>query len=433
VRSIVPFLVRCFFAVLLILPWSVQAATPYSVSLRTGQPFQPIPINHPEAQAPTTHPPGSTANQWVPLSPMPDGFSFRFFDQDMSSVWISSMGFLRFQADTNWQWVNRALGTGAGQEPRGLIAPWWGDQDIRGGHFKVQMLGNVPGSRTLVIEWKIAFYLQTNFVNFQVWLYEGSSTIEIHYGSHSGGTFASTMGIESLGGTIGYPIRCAAPGAGSGSSCGTSDWHTNTVVTFSQGPELRLTEVQGVQEAFAGIRMPMSAKVTNVGGKPANDFTVRFYISPTQGLSQQARELVTLDGDLRSLQPQESAVFEANPRLPIDLESGRYFIVAEADPHRVVAETNRGDNFASFGPFDIGIRAANLEIPFVDLDADRVGPGGTVQVSWLTNNVGNLDAVRPDYKLVLTPAARSAPRRSPWRWARWRTSPCPARPTPPAR
>src|SRR5690606_30863939 len=158
----------------------------------------------------------------------------------------------------------------------------------------------------------------------------------------------------------------------------------------------------------AGLPMNLSAKVTNVGGKPAENFTMRFYVSPTPSLTPQSIELVTLDGDIRSLQPQESTVFEASPRLPITLEEGQYYILAQADPHEVVPETNRDDNVSFYGPFTIGLRAANLVAQWVDAP-DLVAPGDTIEVRWAATNAGNLDAAQIFYQLVLNATAGRSP------------------------
>src|SRR5690606_36927053 len=249
--------------------------------------------------------------------------------------------------------------------------------------------------------------LGASMAQFEVWLFEGSSTIEFHYGEIDPDGWTASMGIENIGGTVGYEVP-GATGSSCSPSCNHTHWLKDSVVTFSQGPELQVSEVTGVQEAFAGLPMPMSARVTNVGGKPAENFTVRFYVSPTRELGPQSIELVTLDGDLRSLQPGESEVWEASPRLPITLEEGQYYIIAEADPHRAVPETNRGDNYAAYGPFTIGLRAPNLVVDWVEAP-DLVRPGESSTIRWRVQNTGNLGAVAMNYVVRLSSSNVNSP------------------------
>src|SRR5690606_3354768 len=295
--------------------------------------------------------------------------------------------------------------------PNEMMAVWWDDNVCDVNPLKTQILGTAP-TRIFVAEWacrRLGDTSGTVTIHAQLWLYENSSTIEFRYGQNTAtGTASATVGIEDGTGNIAYNVPSASTGAPCGNSCTQQDWHTDSVVTFSQGPELQVSEVTGVQEAFAGLPMPMSARVTNVGGKPAENFTVRFYVSPTRELGPQSIELVTLDGDLRSLQPGESEVWEASPRLPITPEEGQYYIIAEADPHRAVPETNRGDNYAAYGPFTIGLRAPNLVVDWVEAP-DLVRPGESSTIRWRVQNTGNLGAVAMNYVVRLSSSNVNSP------------------------
>ena len=332
-------------------------------------------------------------------------FPIRFFDADEPTIWLTQQGYITFDGANDWRFSNHTLPNG--DNPEGMIAAWWDDLDVLGpgGHLKTQILGTAP-NRILVVEWRAGIWLRgTQFANFQIWLFEGSSTIEFHYGelAHS---LSATVGIENKAETIGYQVPLG--GAVCNPSCNASHWPENSVVTFAQGPDLRTTRVSGPMEAFAGLPIPISAEVANVGGKPAMDFTVRFYVSPTRELGPQSIELVTLDGDLRSLQPGESEVWEASPRLPITLEEGQYYIIAEADPHRAVPETNRGDNYAAYGPFTIGLRAPNLVVDWVEAP-DLVRPGESSTIRWRVQNTGNLGAVAMNYVVRLSSSNVNSP------------------------
>lgn len=371
------------------LPLVASAQTTYSVSTRS-EPYQPIPIAHPQAQPPTTYLPSSVS------APQEITFPVKFFGVNYPTLWASPQGYVMFALDTLWHYNNASLPSTA--VPNAIIAAFWDDLDLRGAgaHLKSQILGVAP-NRTLVVEWKAGFYFNgTNFADFQIWLQEGGSTIEIHYGSIVSDGWHASMGIEDDTGTIGYEVPM--PGGGSCSpSCNHTTWLTDTVVTFAQGPELRTTQVTGPIEAFAGLPVDLSATVYNTGGKPAEEFTMSFYVSKEPTLDVTAIELITLDEN-RTLLPQETTTFETTVRLPIILEEGSWYIIAEADPHLAVPETNRGDNFATFGPFEIGIRAANLTVDWV-ATTDLAAPGEEVWVQWSGSNTGNLIAQTVPYRV----------------------------------
>lgn len=382
--------------IVLMAPWSAWAETPYSVSIR-AQAYQPLPVAGGTAQ---THPASGNGDQWVQPFQLP--FSIKFFDEEKDTAYISSNGWVSFIQTTNSNHNNKAIPTT--DAPNDIIAPFWDDLGCHS--FKTQIVGTAP-SRTAIIEWPcFRWNNENNSVEMQVWLFEGSSTIEIHYGqiADSANVWNATMGIENADGSNGYWIPSASTGNDCGNTCAPADFHTNSVVTFSQGPELRVGEVRGALEGFAGIPMDISATIVNVGGEPAEDFTVRFWVSPEPRIMDRSIELLTLDGDVRSLPPQGQTIYEASPRLPTSLDSGSFYILAEADPYERVPESSRGDNVGVFGPFEVGIRAANLAAYDVDLDDEIVPLGGSVGVEWTLENTGNLPARDIPYAVVLSPS-----------------------------
>lgn len=378
-----------FFAV----PFGAVAQAPYSVGMRP-EAFQPLPL----AGGTETTYPSTTSNgdQWVQHIPLP--FSVRFFDVEKSDLYVSSNGWISFDATTNSSHSNAAIPTAAA--PNNLIAPFW--DDLGCDSLKSQILGTAP-ARTVIVEFPCyRWSTRTSTMEMQVWLFEGSSTIEIHYGAIAGTNWNATMGIENATGSTGYWIPSKATGANCTNNCAPSDWHANSVVVFSQGPELRVAEVHGQAEGFAGVPMGVRAVIQNVGGEPASDFTVRFWVSPTPSITAESMELLTLDGDVRSLDPQGRTTYEAEVRLPAELEEGSWYILAEADPRKAVPETNRGDNVGAFGPFVVGIRAPNLVGGYVEVSDERIAPGGEASVRFEAANLGNLPATRVPYRISLS-------------------------------
>jgi hypothetical protein len=125
-------------------------------------------------------------NLWDdPEYTFPIGFTFELYDQLIDSIYLgpANGGMISGVRDTNLI-------------PKYLIIPFLSDFIDRGvlDGISVSPLGyeltGSPGSRILKIEWKNAgFYnemaflsTQNDFINFQVWLYEGTNTVEYRYG-----------------------------------------------------------------------------------------------------------------------------------------------------------------------------------------------------------------------------------------------------------
>lgn len=124
--------------------------------------------------------PNSITNGLVwddPDAVIPIGFNFQIFDQNLSTLILSGLGGTLQTTTmshgimvTNADLADRAYDTG---ETTGL-------SDIS------YQLSGEEGSRIFKLEWKNAGFLDDDtknyYVNIQLWLYEGSNMIEIHYG-----------------------------------------------------------------------------------------------------------------------------------------------------------------------------------------------------------------------------------------------------------
>ncbi len=125
---------------------------------------------------------------------IPIGFDFEFFDTLINTIYIIDWGYgTELSADP------AVLNTDF------LLIPYGSDIIDRGydtvldvptstsiSNISYLLSGN-PGSQILKIEWNnVGFYgelfddaISSDFVNFQLWLYEGSNNIEIHFGPNS--------------------------------------------------------------------------------------------------------------------------------------------------------------------------------------------------------------------------------------------------------
>jgi hypothetical protein len=123
-----------------------------------------------------------------PLYTVPFGFNFQYFNSNMSQIIL----------DGNWG-LGGDLTSGSSGGVGELLIPYGADlidfgydSGTSASNLSYLLTGN-PGSQILKIEWNnVGFYEDdaddgqcTDYVNFQLWFYEGSNNIEIHFGPNS--------------------------------------------------------------------------------------------------------------------------------------------------------------------------------------------------------------------------------------------------------
>lgn len=129
-----------------------------------------------------------------PQFTIPIGFNFEYFDVTISHLFIEDWGLGGFLTTDTSE---------TGIFP--LLIPYGADVIDRGYDFNADssttgslsnisyLIEGAAGSRILKIEWKnVGFYselgddnISTDYTNFQLWLYEGTNDIEIHFGPTS--------------------------------------------------------------------------------------------------------------------------------------------------------------------------------------------------------------------------------------------------------
>ena len=125
---------------------------------------------------------------------LPIGFNFKYFNTTLNQLFLDDWGYGgELAADTTQTGIY------------GLLIPYGADIIDRGYDINLDtattgslstisyLLDGAAGSRILKIEWKnVGFYseleddnISTDYANFQLWLYEGTNDIEIHFGPAS--------------------------------------------------------------------------------------------------------------------------------------------------------------------------------------------------------------------------------------------------------
>lgn len=132
---------------------------------------------------------------------IPIGFDFQFYCNTYNQFYISSNGFISFDAlSGNGCCVGQSIPDAA--QPNNLIAPSWEDLNpAAGGTIEYFMVGVAPNRKLVVNYLSVPKVLGTDLVTVQLVLHEGSNWIDIH-STEIGLLNAKTQGIENSDGSL---------------------------------------------------------------------------------------------------------------------------------------------------------------------------------------------------------------------------------------
>jgi hypothetical protein len=139
-------------------------------------------------------------------------FSFRFFGVATQSGWLSTNGVLGFAGGSD-EWINECAYTPDGGVQSAVLA-FWDDLVTRASGICVATLGVAP-NRQFITTWNGVEVLEspmgTTNLTFSVVLSETTNTIDVLYGTMSGGSsatgFSATIGLSRNMG-LGYVLDC---------------------------------------------------------------------------------------------------------------------------------------------------------------------------------------------------------------------------------
>lgn len=368
-------------ALVALLP-SVASAQAQGYTLRT-RPAPYVPL-----VAPT--PSGITGDDSASSVPLP--FPVTFYGTPYNDVGVSTNGVVMFGGTTSI-YSNTAIPTPGA--PNNSLYVWWDDSTADAGDISYATIGVAP-AREFVIQYADWTRLSGNGArNLQVRFRESSTTIEVHYGTNVSNNDSASAGIEDGGGTAAsvQALACSP-------NCAAADWPTDTIVSYSQGPDLLVPRVTGDPVGYAGVVFHMEAEAANFGGADANGFGLRFFVSTNATLSADDRELGRGPG-IANATPGQSALFALDAPLPADLGFGDYYILAEVDPDGAVAEDAENNNVGAYGPFPIGVPAPDLTVAEIRLPS-TADAGGSFSLDWVAQNLGNAPATEVPYVVVLS-------------------------------
>jgi len=382
-------------AALAIFTPGVSQAVPYTYS------FTPMPFQALSGAGVTTLGGGTDVTFAVT---MPPGFTYKFYNNTYSTIYVNSNGLLLFNSsDAANLRVNSGFPFPGSNTTKEILGVWWGFSTCPSDAIKTQARGTAP-SREFVIQYRCHKWNGgTTIWELQVILTEGSSTIKVHYGAYPNpGEYAAVyVGIQNSTATEWtHPLPC-------GGSCQGPSWPSNTLITYSQGPELAVSSVSSPVEAFAGISFPVSVNVRNAGGEPAVDFTTQLWLNTVPNKTG-AIPLGEPAPIRQSANPGDVVTFNMRATVPLAMNQGTYYIIAEADPDHVVPVSGRGTTIGASAPFPLGLMAPNLTATDVEAPA-QIHPGRTFDLSWVASNIGNAPANRASYQVVLSSGETPSP------------------------
>jgi hypothetical protein len=137
--------------------------------------------------------------------PYPIGFTVSFYGSDYTEAYISSNGFVSFEAGSSGCCTGQPLPTADGVD--NLVAGFWEDLDPpEGGTLRYQTLGAAPNREFVVGFYNIQHWPGGTPVTFEMIIHEGSNEVELQYGSAptDGGTHST--GVESASGVYGTQV-----------------------------------------------------------------------------------------------------------------------------------------------------------------------------------------------------------------------------------
>ncbi len=162
------------------------------------------------------------------------------------------------------------------------------------------------------------------------------------------------------------------------------------------GPDLVISVLTAPASGAAGASLTVSDTTKNQGAGEASASTTKFYLSKNTALDGTDIPLGSRPVPVLTA----GAVNSANTPLtiPVGTAAGTYYILAEADSGKVVAETNENNNVRASGSITIG---ADLIISALTVPASG-GAGGTLTVSDTTKNQGAGEAGASTTKFYLS-------------------------------
>lgn len=405
-----------FAMIALSLPLMAGASSvpdPYAVSF-WEQPYEPLPIA------------GGGPIQWI-FREGTEGyassrdaqlpFPVRFFDVSYDEANVASSGYVSFgpvataglpgAPHYGGERFNFEIPPSleAVRTPNRLVAVFWDELLCGpGSSIRSQVVGEEP-RRSYVIEWKNCHRRNPNtetfgFLNMQLWMFEGSGSLEARYGpamdGRDGGRLNASMGVMASiedGRIFGYPATSCNP------TCGIEDWEEDRAIVYSQEADLSILELRSNLRGWAGIPLPVSIDLENLGVRSASGARARLWLNETPTLGPAALEVAD-SPRAPSIASGARHTLRFDATLPREAAPGEYWLIAELNPDGAIPEVTHRNNGLSI-PLTVGGPLPDLAVGPIDAPSEARA-GSTLDVEWLARNLGGAPATDVSYSVRLT-------------------------------
>jgi hypothetical protein len=175
--------------------------------------FEPLPTTYMSGLTPLT----VSLSDDVMSGAVPIGFNFEFFGDIYTQAYISSNGFLSFDASASQGCCSGQAIPSTGS-PNNMISIWWEDLDpVDGGTVRYGTTGSSP-DRMFIVEYSsIQHYPSGIPITAQAVLYEGSNNIDINCQNCASDGGIHSQGVEDSSGTLGVQRYLGSAGIAAGS------------------------------------------------------------------------------------------------------------------------------------------------------------------------------------------------------------------------
>lgn len=148
------------------------------------------------------------AIQSFSLTAIPIGFTFKFYENEYTELWVNTGGYISF-----WNQGSTIANVPIPREtlPNDIIAPFWDNLNVNtGGVYTQEFHPAGDGNDYFVVEW---YDINTNSYTFEIVLYENGDML-FQYDKLAGITDEATVGIEDPDGVDGLQYQYNDQGPG---------------------------------------------------------------------------------------------------------------------------------------------------------------------------------------------------------------------------
>jgi len=164
-------------------------------------------------------------------------------------------------------------------------------------------------------------------------------------------------------------------------------------------PDLQITHVvSDPSETSAGENIIISALISNIGNRNADESILRVSLSETR--SFESNDLVVIDYNIPELAQGEEYDFSDVFSVPADIDPGQYYVLFWTDGYEAIAESNESNN-EDYTDLEI-LSQEDIQLLNLQLVSDNVKDGDFLDMSFTVENLGALNSSNFNISIILS-------------------------------